>query len=95
MAQYRNAKEVLPAELFSTLQRYAAGMQLYVPFPEETRAAWGSRNGTRRDFEERNRQIRRLYQQGASVTQIAHEYHLSWETVRKLVRGVHRNHIAR
>jgi len=90
MPAYCNAKEILPADLVAALQKYAAGMQLYVPCPGETRAAWGSRNGTRQDLEHRNHQIRQLYQQGVDLEEIACRFHLSRETVRKIVRGVRR-----
>ncbi|MBE3576303.1 MAG: hypothetical protein IMX00_01170 [Limnochordales bacterium] len=90
MPSYCNAKDVLPAELFAALQKYAAGMQLYVPCPDETRAAWGTRNGTRQGLEQRNHQIRRLYAEGVDLDEISRRFYLSRETVRKIVRGVRR-----
>ena len=56
---YKNAREVLPEALLRQIWKYVEGENIYIPKKEEQRAAWGSRSGTRRLYEERNEAIRR------------------------------------
>lgn len=44
--KYENANNVLPSELISQIQKYAAGKLLYIPKKEE-QVAWGSLSGGR------------------------------------------------
>ena len=83
MRRYKNAADVLPEDLLKQLQQYAAGDILYVPSPEK-RQSWGS-SGTREHYEKRNADIRRLYNHGSSITAIADQFHLSPETIRKMI----------
>lgn len=83
MRRYKNAADVLPEDLLKQLQQYAAGDILYVPSPEK-RQSWGS-SGTREHYEKRNADIRRLYNHGSSITVIADQFHLSPETIRKII----------
>lgn len=83
MRRYKNAADVLPEDLLKQLQQYAAGDILYVPSPEK-RQSWGS-SGTREHYEKRNADIRRLYNHGSSITAIADQFHLSPETIRKII----------
>ena len=83
MRRYKNAADVLPEDLLKQLQQYAAGDILYVPSPEK-RQSWGS-SGTREHYEKRNADIRRLYNHGSSITALADQFHLSPETIRKII----------
>lgn len=87
MSRYKNAAEILPAHLLEALQQYAAGEQLYIPRPDE-RLGWGERSGARQALKSRNEQIRRrYYQEGASIDQLMHEFHLGYDSIRKIVNG--------
>lgn len=86
MASYRNAAEVLPPELLAAVQRYAAGEQIYIPLPTQ-RAGWGERSGTRALLRSRNAEIHRRHCSGETLADLAREYHLSYDAVRKIVRG--------
>lgn len=81
---YRNASEILPESLLNEIQKYVQGEQLYIPNTGD-RAAWGTRNGTRKMLAERDRNIRRMKADGASVTELADEFGLSIERIRKIV----------
>jgi Mor family transcriptional regulator len=83
MRRYKNAADVLPEDLLKQLQQYAAGDILYVPSPDK-RQSWGS-SGTREHYEKRNAEIRRLYNHGSSVIALADQFHLSPETIRKII----------
>lgn len=86
MSGYVNAAKVLPAHLLAALQRYAAGQQLYVPRPDE-RAGWGEKSGTRLALSARNEQIRQRRAQGATVEELMEEFHLGYDSIRKILQG--------
>lgn len=82
---YRNGKEVLPPSLLRELQKYIQGELLYVPKPSQQRAAWGELSGSRRQIAERNEEIGRLFASGWTVPELERKYHLSGESIRKIV----------
>ncbi|BAD39186.1 conserved hypothetical protein [Symbiobacterium thermophilum IAM 14863] len=86
LARYLNAADVLPAELLAEVQRYAAGEQLYIPRPQE-RLPWGTRTGARAQLALRNEQIRQRRREGASIEELMREFHLSYDSIRKILSG--------
>lgn len=82
---YLNAKEVLPAELFKEIQKYAGGNLLYVPLAEEKEKTWGEVSGQKQYYRKRNRMLQNKYLYGVSVEELAKEYSLSRDTVKKIV----------
>ena len=82
---YTNAEDVLPPDLLEAVQRYVEGAQIYVPRREDKRLGWGMKNGTRRMLERRNREIRLRKSSGWSVEDLADRYHLSTDTIRKIL----------
>ena len=82
---YLNAKEVLPSELFAEIQKYAGGNLLYVPLAEEKEKNWGEVSGQKQYYRKRNRMLQNKYLYGVSVEELAKEYALSRETVKKIV----------
>lgn len=86
MARYQNAADVLPARLVRELQRYAAGQQIYIPRSTE-RLPWGTRSGARAALAHRNEAIYQRWQEGASYDQLMQEFHLSYDSIRKIVNG--------
>ncbi|MEW6031430.1 MAG: CD3324 family protein [Bacillota bacterium] len=87
MSRYKNAARVLPPDLLAEVQRYAAGEQLYVPRPEGVRMGWGERNGAREALRRRNRAIKRLHREGATIDELMVRFHLGYDSVRKIVGG--------
>lgn len=83
--EYLNAKNILPAELFEQIQKYAAGKYLYVPQNEEDMKSWGEQSGYRKQLRKRNRMIINKFKYGVSVEELSREYFLSEETVKKIV----------
>lgn len=81
---YKNASEILPESLLSEIQKYVQGEQLYIP-NRGNRAAWGTQNGTRRMLAERDDSIRQMKARGATITELADEFGLSIERIRKIV----------
>jgi Mor family transcriptional regulator len=83
---YRNGKEFLPTQLLSQLQEFVEGELIYIPRKNEQRAGWGAVNGTRTKIETRNREIRRLSQDGFTVRELSGLYHLSEDSIRKVLQ---------
>lgn len=82
--KYENARDVLPPEVLALVQRHAAGKLIYVPQTRE-RLAWGERSGWRYELDRRNAAIRRSFAAGATADDLANEYFLTPETIKKIV----------
>lgn len=80
----KNAAEVLPDELLKELQKYVSGETLYVPSHKE-RKKWGSGSGARSFYAQRNEEIQYKFFHNISMEELAEEYNLSIETIRKIV----------
>ncbi|BBF42647.1 hypothetical protein lbkm_1331 [Lachnospiraceae bacterium KM106-2] len=81
---YKNASHVLPDELLKEVQKYAAGETLYIPIMEE-KQKWGSGSGARAYYRQRNEAIRRDYEKHKSMEELADDYGLTVESIRKIV----------
>ena len=84
--KYVNAAEILPERLLKELQTYLEGDVLYVP-KASAKMEWGSANGSRTFYQERNREIRRLYKEGCSIEALAKQYGLAYSTIKKIIYG--------
>lgn len=82
--KYINAADVLPKELLKELQTYVKGNLLYIP-NDNTQKKWGEKSGSRTYYLKRNNEIKKKYQDGASISQISDSYGLAFDTVRKIV----------
>ncbi len=82
--KYENASELLPEELLKEIQKYAAGKLLYIPSGEKKRA-WGEASGYRGLLQKRNRMIRNKYAHGLTVSELADEYFLSLDSIKKII----------
>jgi len=82
--KYRNAQDILPDRLFKELQRYAPGETLYIPSPDNKKP-WGETSGAREYYKKRNAKIREKYRNGSDMETLADEYHLSVDSIRKIV----------
>ena len=84
--KYENAKDILPAKLLEEVQKYVEGRVIYIPRTERSKG-WGEASGYRDRLDKRNALICSRYSAGMSVMEIAEEFFLSPETVKKLVYG--------
>ncbi|WP_199615941.1 CD3324 family protein [Paenibacillus alkalitolerans] len=82
---YKNGRDVLPPSLLRELQKYIQGELIYIPKPADQRASWGELSGTRKMIAERNEEINRHYSNGWSVAELERKYHLSGESIRKII----------
>lgn len=82
---YVNGKEVLPENLLSEIQKYVVGGLIYIPSPEDERLKWGSRTNTKKELHKRNLEIRYKKDLGLSIQELMLEYHLSYETIKRIL----------
>ncbi|SES41563.1 hypothetical protein SAMN04487884_1452 [Butyrivibrio fibrisolvens] len=84
--KYENAKNILPEKLLKEVQKYAEGKVIYIP-KQESAKGWGEASGYRDRLNKRNTMICNRYSAGHSIMEIAEEFYLSPETIKKLVYG--------
>lgn len=84
--KYINAADVLPKELLDEILNYVNGELLYIPVAGE-KQKWGENSGSRQYYKKRNSEIISQYKNGVSITDIAKKYCLSYDSVRKIVKG--------
>lgn len=82
--KYKNAQEILPDRLLKELQQYVSGETIYVP-NAQTKKQWGETSGARSYYKQRNEQIREKYASGSKLEELADAYHLSVDSIRKIV----------
>lgn len=83
--KYIKADSVLPIALLEELQSYIQGGYIYVPSRKDSKKKWGELTGCKYEIEQRNRKIRKDYQQGKSVDELADIYYLSVHSIRKII----------
>lgn len=83
--KYRNAQSVLPEAILEQLRRYAEGEILYIPKRPQNRKRWGEVQGTRKKTYERNEAIKAAHAHGRTFRELAEEYCLAEETVKKIL----------
>jgi len=82
--RYINAADILPKHLLEELQMYVDGEILYIP-KASSKEEWGAVNGSRIFCQERNKEIKRLFQLGLSIDALADQYGLAYSTIKKIV----------
>ena len=83
--KYIKADSVLPIALVEELQSYIQSGYIYVPSRKDSKKKWGELSGCRYEIDQRNRKIRKDYQQGKSVDELADIYYLSVHSIRKII----------
>jgi|GEM_PF-97553 len=83
--KYINATKVLPEKLILEIQKYIQGETLYIPKQEKNFKKWGTTSGGRKLLDSRNSTIKESFINGSSIQQLAEEYYLSTETIKKIV----------
>ncbi len=84
---YANADRLLPPDLLQEVQKYIQGSLIYIPKPPENHVAWGVKSGSRADLDQRNERIRQEKAQGRRIDELADQYSLSPEGIRKILYG--------
>jgi len=81
--KYVNAKDVLPPDVLSEVQKYTCGALIYIP--KTDKIGWGQLNGARAEVFLRNQNIMADYQSGTSIYELMNQYCLSEASIRKIV----------
>ena len=87
---YENAADILPEDLLKRVQKFAAGKLIYVPETTEKRP-WGETSGYKRYLAERNQEIKEKFISGSTIENLADEYNLSVESIKKIVYSKNEN----
>ncbi|WP_027446227.1 CD3324 family protein [Pontibacillus marinus] len=82
---YIKAKSVLPDELIKELQKYVQGQTIYIPKEKNNYEEWGKSSGGRNRIDQRNADIQNGFNRGMTITQLADDYFLSPDTIKKIV----------
>ncbi|MBL8968152.1 MAG: hypothetical protein JNG85_14190 [Spirochaetaceae bacterium] len=82
---YLNADALLPPELLREVQKYVRGSLIYIPQEESARLGWGSKSGAREAIDRRNAAIRAAKAEGRRIDDLADEYGLSADGIRKVL----------
>ncbi len=84
--KYENGKDILPEALLKEVQKYAGGKLIYIPVGNENKS-WGEVSGYRQKLLKRNVLIANKYRAGATLSELAEEYFLSLDSIKKIVYG--------
>jgi Mor family transcriptional regulator len=87
--KYVNASNILPENLIMEIQKYVQGETIYIPKPETTYRKWGTLSGGRKLLDKHNANIKSAFISGTSIQDLADEYFLSIETIKKIVYSKH------
>lgn len=82
---YIKAESILPEELLKEVQKYIQGKYLYIPCESQTRKKWGEKSGYRDYIQDRNEEIRCKYEEGYKIKDLAEEFFLSIDSIKKIV----------
>jgi Mor family transcriptional regulator len=83
--KYVKATAILPETLILEIQKYVQGETIYIPKSKPTYQKWGTRSGGRKLIDERNSAIKEAFKNGSTINQLAEEYFLSTETIKRIV----------
>ena len=83
---YIRAEDVLPSDLLEIVQEYANGVSLYIPKKNTDKKTWGSVNGTKEYYAERNAAIYADYADGSSAAALSSKYGLSEKTLQRIIK---------
>ena len=83
--KYRNAADIFPDELLAEIQKYSSGELIYIPESAQTKKGWGEKSGSRDYYIKRNAQIRQKHEEGKSIAQLAEEFSLSTDSIRRIL----------
>jgi len=79
--QYVNAEVILPDNLVEEIQKYIQGGYLYIPCQPQGRKRYRENNY----IKNRNENIRNRYKNGDKIKDLAEEFYLSIDSIKKIV----------
>lgn len=82
---YTKAHSVLPQDLLKEIQKHIQGEFIYIPKAEGVREKWGQNSGAREYLSQRNEKIYKGYLQGSTIDQLATDFCLSHDSIKKII----------
>lgn len=82
--KYENGKDIFPEQLLRQIQKYVSGKLVYIPCGD-SKKNWGETSGYKQYLLERNRNIKQSFHAGAGIEALADDYHLSCESIKRIV----------
>lgn len=83
--KYRKALDILPTDLINIIQEYIDGEFLYIPKKPNNHKAWGENSGIKKILKIRNAEIYKKYLIGVTINELAKEYYLSENSIRRII----------
>ncbi len=83
--KYVKVKTVLPDSLVREIQKYIQGEYIYIPSQVDARKKWGENSGYRTCIQNRNEDIRMKYTGGDKIKNLAEEFFLSVDSIKKII----------
>jgi Mor family transcriptional regulator len=84
--KYEKAQDILPKDIIELIQEYIDGSYLYIPRKSENKKNWGETSGVKSELRKRNIEISDKYNKGISVKELANNYYLSENSIRRIIR---------
>lgn len=84
--KYENAQNILPDDILNQLQQYVDGIYLYIPKKDNSKKSWGQDSGIKRELAKRNCEIYEKFLEGISVKELARNYYLTENSIRRIIR---------
>lgn len=81
--KYKNANNILPAELIESIQKYIQGEYIYIPIKEKQKPSIPSEYSL--ELQKRNAHIYTGSLQGISNKKLSEQYHLSESSIRRIL----------
>ena len=83
--KYEKAENILPRRVVEIIQKYMDGGYIYIPRKNENKKSWGSNTDTKRYLNVRNKNIYNKYCTGISVKDLAEQYFLTENSIRRII----------
>ncbi|MEK4250509.1 CD3324 family protein [Paenibacillus sp. FSL W7-1287] len=83
--KYVRGNVIFPENLLKEIQEYIQGEFVYIPQKDGARKLWGEKSGQREQLARRNKEIREKFKIGQSIDRLSKSYHLSHDTIKKIV----------
>ena len=83
--RHSNTDDLLPKELMFEIQQYVQGKSLYIPKLKSSYKKWGDNTQSKTFTLIRNNEIRSLFYGGYTIGELARQYSLSLESIKKIV----------
>jgi Mor family transcriptional regulator len=83
--RYVKVETILPDNLIREIQKYIQGEYIYIPSENTARKKWGERSGNRELLKKRNEEIYCKYKSGYTISDLAKEFFLSVDSIKKIV----------